>query len=90
MPIRPISDTHPTMEHIQLELLRKAPAWQKAHMVGQMYLTMKALALVGLRQRYPYATEAELQRHLANLILGQELAAKVYGPMPMTRITHAD
>ena len=74
-----VSDTHPQMEHLQIELLRQAPPWRKAHMLGQMYETMKQLALIGLRQRHPEASEEELHRRLADIILGADLAARVYG-----------
>lgn len=76
------SDTHPQMERLQIELLRQAPPWRKAHMLGQMYQTMKQLALIGLRHRHPDASEAELRRRLADIILGSDLAARVYGPFP--------
>lgn len=82
MPSPAISDTHPEAERLQIELMRKAPPWRKAHMLGQMYQTMKQLALSGLRQRHPQASEPELRRRLADLLLGAELAEKVYGPMP--------
>jgi hypothetical protein len=38
-------------------------------------------ALSGLRSRYPHASEREIRRRLADLILGEELAAEVYGPL---------
>lgn len=74
-----ITDTHPKMEEYQLELLRKAPAWKKADMAGQMFMTMKQLALQGLKNRFPQASEDELRRRLADVLLGEELAEKVYG-----------
>jgi len=49
-----------------------------------MYLTVKQLALAGLRARYPNSSESELKRQLADLFLGAELAAKVYGPLKTT------
>ena len=76
------SDTHSKMEQIHLELMRQAPSWRKAYMLGEMFLTMKQLSYSGLRQRYPTATEAELRRRLADLLLGTELAERVYGPFP--------
>ena len=76
-----ISDTHPKMEQLRIDLLRELPSWRKLHMVGQMYETMKLLALSGLRQRHPGVLEAELQRRLADLWLGTELAVKVFGPL---------
>lgn len=73
------SDTHPEMEDLQIRLLREAPGWRKMEMLAAMNAAARKLALAGLRQRYPSATEAELQRKLADLVLGEELAAKVYG-----------
>ena len=78
MPI--VSDTHPDMERLQLDLMRQAPAWQKAQMLGEMYASMKQLALSGLRSRHPEASQMELQRRLADLLLGADLAERVYGP----------
>ncbi|MBS1248816.1 MAG: hypothetical protein MAG431_00378 [Chloroflexi bacterium] len=76
-----LSDTHPKMEALQIELLRKTPPWRKVEMLGQMYETTKQLALVGLRHRHPEASEAELRRRLADLLLGPQLAERVYGPL---------
>lgn len=74
------SDTHPGAERVQVELMRRAPAWRKLRMVGQMNETVRLLALSGLRQRHPAAAPGELHRRLADLWLGPELAARVYGP----------
>lgn len=51
-------------------------------MVGQMNLTVKTLAISGLKTRFPNDTPEILRRRLADLILGPELALKVYGPYP--------
>jgi hypothetical protein len=74
-------DTHPEAERVQIELLRQAPAWRKLEMVGQLNQTVRTLALSGLRQRHPEATPQELRRRLADLLLGPNLAAQVYGPL---------
>ncbi len=79
MPTPLISDTHPDIERIQIELMRQAPAWRKLYIVDQMFQAMKQLAMSGLRQRHPRATEDELHRRLADLLLGPELAEQVYG-----------
>lgn len=75
-------DTRPETEEVQIELFRQAPAWRKLEMVGQLNQMLRTLALSGLRQRYPQATPGELRRRLADLLLGSELAAQVYGPLP--------
>lgn len=49
-----------------------------------MNATVRALALVGLRERYPEAGPEALRRRLADLLLGEELAAKAYGPLDPT------
>jgi hypothetical protein len=74
-------DTRPEAERVQIELLRQAPAWRKLEMVGQLNQTVRTLALSGLRQRHPEATPQELRRRLADLLLGPNLAAQVYGPL---------
>jgi hypothetical protein len=75
-------DTHPETEAVLLQLLRNAPSWQKFKMVHQLNASVRTLAWSGLRQRHPQASEAELRRRLADIVLGAELAAKVYGPLP--------
>lgn len=72
-------DTSPEAEAVLIDLLRQAPAWRKFKMVGDLNATVKQFALAGIRERHPSATEKEAKRHLADLLLGEELAAKVYG-----------
>lgn len=74
-------DTSADVELLQIELLRRAPAWRKLEMVAQLNDMARTLALSGLRQRHPDATPEELRRRLADLLLGAELAARVYGPL---------
>jgi hypothetical protein len=74
-------DTSPEAERVQLEMMRRAPSWRKLQLVGELNRTVCTLALSGLRQDYPDATEEELRRRLADLWLGPELAARVYGPL---------
>ena len=75
------SDTHPKMEALQIQLLRQASPTQKMNMLAQLNASARMLALAGLRSRYPQAAEAELRRRLADLLLGEELAKKVYGDL---------
>jgi len=67
------------MEALQIQLWRQATPTRKMEMLGQLNASVRTLALMGLRSRYPHAGEAELRRRLAGLLLGEELARKVYG-----------
>jgi hypothetical protein len=39
----------------------------------------RQVAWQGLKQRFPQASETELRRHLADRLLGADLARRVYG-----------
>jgi hypothetical protein len=75
------SDTNPEIAELQRNLLRQVGSARKLAMLGEMNKTVKALALSGLRSRYPDDSPDMLRRRLADLILGPELAAQVYGPL---------
>lgn len=75
------ADTHPAMEALQIRLWRQASPTQKMNMLAQLNASARLLALTGLRSQYPQATEAELRRKLAQLVLGEEAARKVYDEM---------
>ena len=76
-----ITDTPPDVERRWLELIRQTEPRHKIRAAGQMYMTMCRLAESGLRERYPGVTEKEIRRRLADLLLGPELAEKVYGSL---------
>ena len=62
-------DTSPEIERLQIEILRRMPAWRKIALGGDMNETVRALALAGLCQRYPDDTLAQRRRRLADLTL---------------------
>lgn len=72
------SDTDPRIEQMQIELIRRMPSWKKMSMVDGLNEAVKNLALTGIKQRYPTATPEQIHRMLADLMLGEELARKVY------------
>ena len=76
-----ISDTSLQTERILFKMMRDMPPWRKLEMVGQLNQAVRDLALIGLRERYPNATPEEIRRRLADMILGSELALKVYGSL---------
>ena len=75
-------DTDPDAERVLIRLLRGATPARRLALLLEANRTARTLALVGLRERYPNDSPAQLQRRLADLWLGPELAAKAYGPFP--------
>jgi hypothetical protein len=73
------SDTHSKMEALQIELWRQASPTRKMNQLAQLNAAVRLLALTGLREQYPQASESELRFKLASLLLGEKLANKVYG-----------
>lgn len=76
------ADTTPEAEAILLKLWRETPGWRKLEMMESLNRSARQLALAGLKHRHPTASEEELKRRLAALLLGEELATQVYGPLP--------
>lgn len=72
-----MTDTRPAAERVHIQLMRQAPAWRKLRLLGELNAAARALALSGLRQRYPDASAEELRQRLAELWLGPQLAARV-------------
>ena len=75
------SDTHPEMEALQIRLLRQTPPWRKMEIFCELNAAAREIAWQGLKSRFPQASEAELRRRMADLLLGEELASKVYGEL---------
>lgn len=76
------SDTDPEAERIQMEIYRRMPAWRKIELIVGANETARQLALAGLRTRHPEAGPEEIRRRLFGLLLGEDLATEVYGPLP--------
>ena len=55
------------------------PPWKKLAVVDGLNETVKTLAISGIKQRHPNATRQDIHHMLAELMLGAELARKVYG-----------
>lgn len=72
-------DTHPKMEALQIKLLHEATPFRKIELLASLNQCARRLALAGLWQRYPDTSKAALQRRLADLLLGPEVARSVLG-----------
>jgi len=77
-------DTSPEAERVLIDLLRRAPPWKKFAAIDDTTRAMRELALIGLKERHPRASPEELRRRLAGLLLGEDLAERVFGPLPDT------
>jgi hypothetical protein len=75
------TDTHPKMEALQIKLLRETPPWRKMEMLAELNESARELTLAGLRQRNPEADETTLLRYLGNMLLGRDIAGRVYAEM---------
>jgi len=74
----PHSDTSPQAEELQVAIIRRMPAWKKLALLDDLNETVKAFAISGIKQRHPEAAPESIHRLLAELMLGPELAGKVY------------
>ncbi|MBM3123356.1 MAG: hypothetical protein FJZ97_14400 [Chloroflexi bacterium] len=74
----PDSDTSRKVEELQIGLIRRMPTWKKLALLDDLNETVKAFAISGIKQRHPEATPERVRRLLADLMLGPELAGKVY------------
>jgi len=75
------ADTAEWAERIQLQHFRDAEPSRKLEMAADLTSTVLSLAETGLRNRHPQSSPAEIRRRLADMLLGPELAVRVYGPL---------
>jgi hypothetical protein len=80
-PPRLYADTPADAERVLLAIYRRMPAWRKVELVEDANRTARQLALVGLRSRHRGESPARLRRRLLGLVLGEETARKLYGPL---------
>lgn len=74
-------DTTPEAERVLLDLIRQATPARKLEIVGNMNKLLRELAISGLRSRHPDASDEEIHRRLADIVLGPDLAERVFGPL---------
>lgn len=79
-PIPSLSDTSTEAAEIQSRLLCAMPPSRKISLVEDANRTARRLALAGIKLRFPGTSTEQSVRLLMDLILGDELAARVYGP----------
>lgn len=77
-----LTDTSGAAAEVQIRVLRGMPAWRKVSLVEDANRTARCLALAGIGLRFPGASREERIRLLMDLLLGRELADRVYGARP--------
>jgi len=74
----PCSDTSPEAREVWLDLLRRTPAGKKIAMVFEMNRFARHMAAMGVRMRYPEASDREVFLRVAALHLMREEMIRVY------------
>jgi hypothetical protein len=62
-------------------LTRMTPA-QRLEMASSLSMSVRTLALAGLRQRHPHADEEELKRRLTVRLYGRNVGIRLHGSIP--------
>jgi len=73
-----MTDTSKDANNVLVSIYRKMTPEEKFLRIFDAYETGKKLAMAGLRERFPLADEAELQKLWKKQHLGEELYKKVY------------
>jgi hypothetical protein len=75
----PLHDTSPEMIERQFAQLRAMSGVERLELARQLTLAVQQLASIGMRRRYPEATDEEIWLRLAAERLGRDVVLKVYG-----------
>jgi hypothetical protein len=76
--MRPLSrDTHPDIEKVQIELLRKAPLSKRFAIVDAWSQFIREAARQRIQREHPSTSEEEVNLILLERLYGQPLAEKV-------------
>ena len=71
-------DTCFEVERLLIEAYRRMPSWEKARRLGDMAQALETLALAGIADRYPQATEREHRLRLAALRLDRDTMIRAF------------
>jgi hypothetical protein len=75
-----VNDTSDAAAEVQVQVLRGMPASRKVALVEDANRTARRLALAGIGLRFPDASLEQHFRLLMDIVLGADLAERVYGP----------
>jgi hypothetical protein len=77
-----VQDTSPAAQARYYELLRRLPAERRMVALHRLNRAVRELALAGLRQRHPTATDAELRVRLTVRLYGRDVALRLFASVP--------
>lgn len=77
-----LTDTDRHVRELQDTRLRQMPERERAEILTGLTLSVQQLAFVGMRERFPQASDDELWLRLAVSRLGPEMVRKAYGRLP--------
>ncbi len=78
----PTLDTSPTADERYHELLRRMSPEKRLEAAMRLSMGVRELALAGIRQRFPGASEAELRVRLAVRLYGRVTVARAFRDIP--------
>jgi len=73
-------DTDPEVERLLIDRARELSPRERLERVARLNRDVRRLARRGLELRDPAASADQIQRRLADLLLGEALAGAAYGP----------
>jgi hypothetical protein len=76
---RLFEDTDEATERKLIELTRRLPDEKKLWLIFDQIEMGRQLSMGGLKRRYPQASQEELKKRFAALVLDRETVMKVYG-----------
>jgi hypothetical protein len=77
-----LADTTPRALERYIQLLREQAPHARLEQAAALTRTVRALAIAGIKQRYPAATDQEIRARLAARLYGREVASRFFGPLP--------
>lgn len=77
-----MQDTSPTAQARYYELLRSLPVQRRMQAMQGLSRAVRELALAGIRERYPAATESELRVRLTVRLYGRAVAQRLFESVP--------
>jgi DNA-binding HxlR family transcriptional regulator len=77
-----VQDTSPAGKTRYYELLRRLPADRRMQAMLRLSRAVRELALAGIRERYPTATEPELRVRLTVRLYGRDVAQRLFESVP--------